>query len=198
MKIRIKTSDYYSTSGSSVLKMMQNNSTPALDLIVRESVQNSLDAARPNASSVIVKFIYKDFNVELLADNFEKIGAEILKRYGKTKQKYLAIQDTNTVGLTGEIAGRFKPGDKNQNLGKLVYHIMKPQDNEGSGGSWGIGKTVYYRVGTGLVIYYSRIKLDDGHFQERLVAVLVENELSKNGLLAFNDDNINFLKKKPL
>ena len=61
---------------------------------------------------------------------------------------------------------------------------MKAQDAEGAGGSWGIGKTVYYRIGAGLVIYYSRVKIDDGSYQERLVAALVEDETKEGGLLS--------------
>ena len=34
---------YMQTSGSSLKKMIQNNSTPILDLYVRESMQNYLD-----------------------------------------------------------------------------------------------------------------------------------------------------------
>ena len=184
MKIELLSHGKFTTSGSSVLKMMQNNSIPSLDLVIRESVQNSMDAGLPNQEKVIMNFLYNDFSVEMLAPHFESIGDNLVSKFGKTTQKFLAIQDKNTFGLTGNLSGDFKPGEKNQNLGKLVFHIMKPQDKEGAGGSWGIGKTVYYRIGIGLVIYYSRVKLDDGHFQERLVAALVENENNQNGLLS--------------
>lgn len=190
MKIELLSNSKFTTSGSSVLKMMQNNSTPSLDLIVRESIQNSIDAVLSNQSEVLMQFIYKEFKVSNLAPLFEDIGDILLKKYGNTTQKYIAIRDQNTYGLTGDLSGNFRPGDKNQNLGKLVFHIMKPQDKEGAGGSWGIGKTVYYRIGIGLVIYYSRVKLDNGCFQERLVATLVENENNKDGLLSSKANNL--------
>lgn len=68
------------------------------------------------------------------------------------------------------------------NLLKLVYEICKPQSNEGAGGSWGLGKTIYFRLGIGLVIYYSRI-CEKGKYQSRLAACLVENETQKDALI---------------
>ena len=62
------------------------------------------------------------------------------------------------------------------NLLNLVYEIGRPQQKEGAGGSWGLGKTVYFRAGVGLVIYYSRILKDDGSYESRLAACLIEDE----------------------
>ena len=173
----------FTTSGSSVLKMIQNNTTPVLDLFVRESIQNSLDAKKADAKNVLVSFRYQSFDIDALSREFEVIGPELLKKYSGKDNKFLAVQDSNTVGLTGDLSGEYQLGEANQNLGKLVFHIMKPQENEGAGGSWGIGKTIYYRLGIGLVIYYSRVKLAEGDYQDRLVAALVEDETTKNGLL---------------
>lgn len=182
------------TSGSSLLRMMQNVSTPVLDLIVRESLQNSLDAAKRtlqiNSEKIRVDINYDIFDSNKLANEFEGISKK-LHEMDSENAHFLSISDTNTIGLTGNLNGIFKPNEKDQNLGKLVFQIMKPQDNEGSGGSWGIGKTVYYRLGIGLIIYYSRIKLENGDFQNRLVAALVEDENKTNGLLnSYDNDNL--------
>lgn len=190
MQIEPLTQGKFTTSGSSVLKMMQNNSLPALDLIVRESIQNSMDAAIPSSKRIFMQFQIGEFFSDKLANEFDVIGNNLKNKFGNTPQKFLAIRDQNTIGLTGDLAGNFKPGEKNQNLGKLVFHVMKPQDKEGAGGSWGIGKTVYYRLGVGLVIYYSRIKEENGKFQERLVAALVENENDNDGLLNSIEQNL--------
>ena len=52
MDIQIAQISNMSQSGSSLLRSIQNNSTPILDLLVRESIQNSLDAAKPDSRSV--------------------------------------------------------------------------------------------------------------------------------------------------
>lgn len=44
MKIEIAEPGRMTQSGSSLLKLIQNNNMPILDLLVRESIQNSLDA----------------------------------------------------------------------------------------------------------------------------------------------------------
>ena len=190
MDIELLKAGKYSNSGSAVLRLMQNNSTPTLDLVVREAVQNSLDAAIPGVKKVFVRFSSAEFNVDSLASHFPDISKELKKNSKSSNAKFLSIMDRNTMGLTGNLDGIFEAESKNQNLGKLVFQIMKPQDNEGAGGSWGIGKTVYFRLGIGLVIYYSRIKLDNGLFQERLAAALVEDETIHNGILSKIKNNL--------
>lgn len=66
----------------------------------------------------------------------------------------------------------------NNDYGKylnLIFNIGKAQQTESSGGSWGYGKTVYYRIGIGLVIFYSRI-FENGVYKSRLVISFVQNE----------------------
>lgn len=190
MNIELLKTGKFSNSGSAVLRLMQNNSTPTIDLIVRESVQNSLDAVLPGGSKVFVRFFRGDFNVDEFSSHFIDIKDEIVERFGNKKAYFLSIMDRGTQGLTGNLNGIFEQGEKNQNLGKLVFQIMKPQDNECAGGSWGIGKTVYFRAGIGMVIYYSRIKLDNGTFQERLAAALVEDETTHAGILSKFKNNL--------
>lgn len=48
MYIEIAEPGRMSQSGSSLLKLIQNNYMPTLDLLVRESIQNSLDAFDKN------------------------------------------------------------------------------------------------------------------------------------------------------
>ena len=194
MNIKLLKLGWMTTSGSSLLRMMQNVSTPVLDLIVRESLQNSLDAAKETLNikndKIRVDFNYGDFDSSKLANQFEGISSK-LHDFDNSSPHFLSISDTNTVGLTGNLNGIFMPNERQQHLGKLVFQIMKPQDNEGAGGSWGIGKTVYYRLGIGLIIYYSRIRLENGDFQNRLVAALVEDETKEDGLLnSFNKNNL--------
>jgi len=175
--------------GSSELKIMQNNYTPLLDLLVRESIQNSLDARISGASYINVNFKHDSFDLNSLCSKFPVIGERIRKKYINTNNKFIAIMDDNTVGLTGNLAGEYDNNSIDENLGKLVFHIMEEQEREGAGGSWGIGKTLYYRIGNGLVIYYSRVKINND-YQDRLVAAIVEDETNKDGLLSEIEENV--------
>lgn len=183
MKINNIENSHMSTTGDALLKMMQNNNTPALDLFVRESLQNSLDASLKGVDYVKVDFNNGEFKTLDFAKHLPDVENEVKNLYKNEYSTFLSIKDTNTIGLVGNTTGIFDlENDKNQNLGKLVFQIMKNQSEEGSGGCWGIGKTVYYRIGTGFVCYYSRIFLN-GKYLERLVVSLVEDVRKKDAIL---------------
>ena len=169
-------------SGSAFLKTLQDNSIPLLDLLTREAIQNSLDASTNEKDFVKVDFLQGEFDKTLLNSNFTLIDEELNRRFKKDSYEYLAIRDYNTYGLTGPVEYE---GIKNNDYGnffKLVYEISKPQEKAGSGGSWGYGKTVYFRIGIGLVIFYSRI-YEKGKYQSRLAATYVEDETQRNCIL---------------
>lgn len=183
MKIEIAEPGRMTQSGSSLLKLIQNNNMPILDLLVRESIQNSLDAKNENAPYVTVEFFTGEFNKLALNSELEGIKESLNKKYWKNEYKYIAIRDSNTVGLTGKMHYDEVTDNQYGNLLKLIYEISKPQEAEGAGGSWGLGKTVYFRVGIGLVIYYSRIVNEQGQYESRLAASLVENEMENDSLI---------------
>lgn len=183
MKIEIAEPGRMTQSGSSLLKLIQNNNMPILDLLVRESIQNSLDAKNEKDSYVTVEFFTREFNKLALNNELEGIKDSLNKKYWKNEYKYIAIRDSNTVGLTGKMHYDEVADNQYGNLLKLIYEISKPQEMEGAGGSWGLGKTVYFRVGIGLVIYYSRIVNEQGEYESRLAASLVENEMENDSLI---------------
>lgn len=183
MKIEIAEPGRMTQSGSSLLKLIQNNDMPILDLFVRESVQNSLDAKNDTDKYVTVKFRNGSFNKSRLNRELEGITEALNKRYNEEKYEYISIADTNTVGLTGKLHYDDVSDNNYGNLLKLIYEISKPQDAEGAGGSWGLGKTVYFRVGIGLVLYYSRIRKKNGEYESRMAACLVENENNTDSLI---------------
>lgn len=177
MRIEIAEHVRMSESGSSLLRLIQNNETCRLDLLVREAVQNSLDAGanyRTDKSSISVDFKIGDFETRRISGYFDGISNKLDTKY-PGKQAYIVARDTYTSGLTGPVRYEDVKNHDFGNLLKLVYEISKPQDQEGAGGSWGLGKTVYFRIGIGLVIYYSRIK-EGRRYVSRLAAALVEDE----------------------
>ena len=184
MKIEIAEHGRMSESGSSLLRLIQNQDIPLLDLIVRESIQNSLDATNKTKDSVDVEITVGQFRSNELNKHFERIENGLNKRFPANKENYnfISFRDCNTVGLTGPIRYDDVKNNEFGNLLKLVYEICKPQQNEGAGGSWGLGKTIYFRLGIGLVIYYSRIK-EKGKYQSRLAACLVEDETKQDSLI---------------
>ena len=183
LKIKIATDDPQSMAqdGASILRSLQNKSIPLLDLIVRESIQNSLDAGIDGVGNTRVDFHFGDFDTDNLARHLEGVSDELLSNYCN-KTKFLAISDKNTFGLTGAISGDSHDDLVNSNFYKLVFGIGKNQEKEGAGGSWGLGKTSFFRVGNGIVIYYTRIKTADS-YEERLIGSLIENNKLEDRLL---------------
>lgn len=180
MKIEIAPPQRFSQSGKSLLRLIQNNDMPVLDLLVRESIQNSLDAWDKTSENVLVEFNAGTFASNRLSTELEGITSALNQRYGESECNFISVSDSNTCGLTGDIND---PNGEDGNLQKLIYQICRAQEGEGAGGSWGIGKTVYFRVGIGLVIYYSRIKLSNGLYESRMAASLVEDESKSNAMI---------------
>ena len=152
MKIEIAEPGRMTQSGSSLLKLIQNNNMPILDLLVRESIQNSLDAKNEKDPYVTVEFYTGQFDKKILNSELEGITDALNERFWKQNYNYIAVRDSNTVGLTGKLHYDEVIDNQYGNLLKLIYEISKPQEMEGAGASWGLGKTVYFRVGIGLVI----------------------------------------------
>lgn len=57
--IQIMKKDRSTESGASLLRLMQSKSIKNLDLLVRESLQNSLDAAKERKPKTVVKVDFK-------------------------------------------------------------------------------------------------------------------------------------------
>ena len=183
MEIEIAEPGRMTQTGSSLLRLIQNNNMPVLDLFVREAIQNSLDARIEEADCVNVELIAGEFNADSFTGYLDMVGDSLKSLYPNGVYEYLAVRDSNTVGLTGNLHYDDVTDEKDYgNLLKLVYEISKAQDTEGAGGSWGLGKTVYFRIGIGLVLYYSRIKNGDD-YQSRLAVSFVEDETSSNAVI---------------
>lgn len=189
MKIELSVPNRMSQTGSSLLRLIQNNDMPIIDLLVRESIQNSLDAKLNSSEYVRVDFNIGTFEACTLNRELDKVSDKFNQRYPEQKYQYIAIRDSNTQGLTGPLDYEHVHNNNYGNLLKLVYEISKPQESKGAGGSWGLGKTVYYRVGNGLVIYYSRIKKSDCSYESRLAACFVEDERSEDSILPSINEN---------
>ncbi len=183
--------NYGSVYGSSVLKGLQNMDIPRLDLLVREAVQNSLDAAQGEPDpSCRVKFNVSSFSPRDLHGLFDKVDDVLASSYGGETTDFLEIRDVKTSGLNGSIHKRDLAKEDHGNFLKLIFDSGKKQTNSQSGtagGSWGYGKSVYYRLGIGLVIFYTRIRVGEA-YESRLIAALIEDEDRKDSLLRMMEE----------
>ena len=168
--------DYAVSYGSVTLKSLQNDNVPELDLLVREAVQNSSDASLcEEGDSYSVGFFNGVFNPSRFNSYLSGLENDLNDMFPDESAPFLEIRDTKTCGLTGKIRKKDIKKEDHGNFFKLIYDTGKRQNITGAGGNWGFGKSVYYRVGIGIVVFYSRIKTENG-FEDRMIITLVEDE----------------------
>src|SRR5699024_80267 len=153
-------------------------------------LQNSLDATLKDSGETIVDVGAVDFEVAELAGHFDGIGETLIDRYTNKKPKAIYLSDKNTTGLTGAIRDDENEDLRDSKIYKLIYGISMNQTESGAGGSWGLGKTSFFRIGNGIVIYYTRVLEDDGTYGERLAASLIEDSEKPDALLTNNSRGI--------
>lgn len=159
--------------------LLYDSSTSRIDIFVRESIQNSFDALNEDAEFLEMHYNHGTFKTCQLASELDCIGDSLNEKFSE-ECEFLEFRDVGTVGLNGPMETINR--DKYGKLMNLVYSVADKQEGSGKGGSWGYGKTNYYNVGVGLVIYYTRTVFE-GKYQQRLVAVLVEDNTYRADML---------------
>lgn len=184
LKRKIPKRDVQSLSqdADAILRSLQNQKMPLIDIFVRESLQNSLDAYLNKDLNVKVNFFTGSFDGKCFAKHLESLES----RLPKGPADFLAIRDEYTLGLTGPYLGSKEKLDKSH-FHKLVFNIGKRQISKYAGGSWGLGKTSYFHLGVGIVLYYTRTSDTN---KERLIVSLIEDQDSQNQLLPESDRGI--------
>ena len=180
---QILKTDYGVSYGSVTLKSLQNDNVPELDLLVRETIQNSSDASlNEPGNSYNVSFSSGKFNPSRFNSIMTDITEILDNRFPNETEDYLEIRDTKTSGLTGKIRKADIKKDDHGNFFKLIFDTGKRQTIATAGGNWGYGKSVYYRVGIGIVIFYSQIRNEKDDYENRLIITLVEDESKEDAL----------------
>lgn len=135
-----------------------------LEAIIRESIQNSLDACTSDDKPVEVRIYFSGDADKLPADKFKKYMAGGDKRFRDPKNglstpdqtieedcQFLVVEDFNTTGLTGMTDE--KPIDEDvEHRNDWNYYNYFFRENgstkvgAGTLGSWGAGKCVFQRA----------------------------------------------------
>jgi hypothetical protein len=179
-------------NASGALKPLRNANLPLNVILVIEMIQNSLDSS--NSDQVNIKFVLHKIGtnnlVNFIRRNLDGNAAitELLSLIQKRSvTDILEMSDTGTKGLTGDIRTKQNcygiNGLIRNNFFNLIFDITRSQTAEFSGGSYGLGKTVYFLCSEiGMVLYYSRCLNDSDEYEHRLVISLIsphiENTIS--------------------
>lgn len=140
--------------------------------LVRETLQNSLDACKDSSLPVEVKYSFRKLPLHLFPGRDELIEALTQCRMESSDQKsqdffqnaiqvllqqdieILTISDCNTVGLTGA------DGDKSGNWHRMVKSEGVSNNPGPSGGSFGIGKNAIFNCSSLRTAFYSTMATD--------------------------------------
>lgn len=139
-----------------------SKNTP-LESVIREGIQNSLDAHADGKDAVKVRVYFSDIGATSLpAAEYAKylVGAEdhlanpkngLSNKPGPDEScVYLVLEDFNTNGLSGNVEER--PPESEDDRAKWNYHNYffresnSSKDNDGKLGSWGAGKATFSRA----------------------------------------------------
>ena len=122
------------------------NSLTGNQSLIRELIQNSLDAISQHGEPVTVKISFKNLEYSKYKKYFEELKPHYEASYENHKFpsrgeiRFLILEDFNTLGLEGKKEEFF-----------FSRHNMRSDENIQSGGSHGIGKIVFYvssQIGT--------------------------------------------------
>lgn len=129
-----------------------------LPLLVREAVQNSLDAGREDANEVKIHFSLRSIPGRKL----EKILQHTY--FGDTEVLFLEISDHGTTGLDGKLGPITTSTNDMGRFWRFALSMGVNQTKAGAGGSWGMGKSIYHHAGTGLLLIDSLIDDNERRF----------------------------------
>ncbi len=164
-------SSQMSVKANMVLKVLKTGSSLSLiDILVRESVQNSLEAGRNDFEGFTEFYFdtveYNDSDDLINALSFLKqekpdhVFQRLIGRIERSNASAIILSDRGTTGLSGPVKyddNEWHDNNIRKNFANLVYELGQNHGAEMAGGSFGFGKSIYYRISeAGLVMYYSR------------------------------------------
>jgi hypothetical protein len=158
---------YNNTNAAVALRVLDHpEHMNMVDLLVRELVQNSLDAkAEPQSGTVHVNFDVFEPTAEVGQAWKESLGTEGIgqwvTQFVDDDWCMLRVTDQGTTGLNGPVDPySASPVETPARFQRVAFAFGKPDSSNSMGiGSWGLGgKTVVLRMAAslGVVAYYSR------------------------------------------
>ena len=163
------------------------------ETLIRESIQNSLDAVKDSSRPVTVKFEFKKFPVRnyknffTLKDHIQACietfsGAErqykpMLKFFEERNKpnayiEYLQISDYNTKGM------KYDPNNDACSFSAFVRGVGvhgTSNDETGRGGSFGLGKATFYKKSPFKTLFVSSFTEDNQYVFEGVTSLTTHN-----------------------
>jgi hypothetical protein len=144
-----------------------NNEIDRNSALVRETIQNSLDARRPDAGRVEVRFTFHEGALFVRPGMMEQYLESLvphLRASGIASEeidfanpRFLVVEDFGTHGLRGD------PASKEASDFYYFWHVVgRSGKSDSKGGRWGLGKTVFPNSSQISAFFGYTIRSDDG------------------------------------
>lgn len=178
----------HTSGGRNKLLNATSNITKA-ELLIRETVQNSWDAALThewNPSFLIDVYKPTIEAQDTLCDQvFYDVdpSMDVLDDRLTSSDTYvMEISDRGTIGLNGPVRASRVPRDRaNANFNSLVFDIGSTKESATSGGTYGFGKTVAFDFsGVHTLVYWTATVNESGQREYRFIASALHDEFSRN------------------
>jgi hypothetical protein len=143
--------------------------THASEAVIREFIQNSLDARQPQSELVKVRFVLGAVHKNLL-DRF--LGTEFRQHLEAsdlspadyrvlTSIPFLTMEDYGTTGLDGE-TGEIRRPEGRHNFYNFWWWEGKSAKKGPEAGRWGLGKTTFHMISKLRTFWGLTARIDDG------------------------------------
>ncbi|MFC3848641.1 hypothetical protein ACFORJ_00455 [Corynebacterium hansenii] len=138
-------------TGSGVMRQLGTPSMELLDVLVRESAQNSWDAAIGDQIRYSIEFRrlgeHADAWRRLIGDSDSTDGTVVHPGDLTPDTLILIIGDRGTSGLGGPLLAdeKVKPGHV-ANFVQFLRNVGEPRDKDLGGGTYGFGKAIFYNL----------------------------------------------------
>lgn len=171
-----------SFNGAAIKKLLPNiMEFPKIDILLRESIQNSFDALKDDAPYLRFQLRYGSFRTRDLSAQLDDMQKVIDEKHPQINSEFIEVRDFNTKGLGGSTIFSENLEDWGDFI-RLVFAVANEQTGVGKGGSWGYGKTNYYSLGEGIVVYYTQTFFEE-KYEQRLIIALVEDTRKHNRMI---------------
>lgn len=174
------------TSGGRGKLLRPTSALSRVELLVRETLQNSWDAKEPDWTPAYGVRIYEmePEAQRVLRDSVFTALPESLNALDESLRtpgvRAIEIYDRGTHGLNGPYRAS-EPGDPN-NFTSFVFDIGTTKSSETSGGTYGFGKTATFEVSNAhSVVYWSRCRGKHGTIEHRLIASTLHEPYVQDG-----------------
>lgn len=176
------------TSGGRGKLLRATSALSRLELLVRETLQNSWDARDeewtpaygvrvyrmdPEVKQVLREHVFTD-----LPDSL----ADLTACLQSPDVHAIEIYDRGTVGLNGPFrASEVARDGETNNFNSFVFDIGTTKTSGQSGGTFGFGKTASFEVSNAhSVVYWSRCRTQDDDVEHRLIACSLHEEYEES------------------